>query len=41
MKRRSFKSNKEYFKFINKMKNKIEIIEVLITNKIRVKYKLI
>lgn len=39
MKTRYFKNNNQYFKFLNKMKNKIEIINVDIKKNIKVNYK--
>lgn len=40
MKTKYFKDNNQYFKFLNKMKNRIEIINVDIKKNIKVNYKL-
>lgn len=41
MKIRYFKNSSEYLKFIKKMKDKIEIIDIDVNNKIIVKYKIL
>lgn len=38
MKNKYFKKNDEYFSFLNKMKNKIEVIQVEIKKKIKLTY---
>ena len=40
MRRKTFKDNDSYFKFYNEMKDKIEILEIKITDKIKVIYEL-
>lgn len=40
MKRKTFKDNENYFKFYNSMRDKINIISVKITDKIKIIYEL-
>lgn len=40
MKRKTFKDNENYFKFYNSMRDKISIISVKITDKIKIIYEL-
>lgn len=38
-KRKSFEDNESYFKFYNKMKDKIEVIKITVSKKIYIQYK--
>ena len=40
MKRKTFKDNASYFKFYNSMQDKISIISIKITDKIKIVYEL-
>ena len=41
MRRKTFKDNDSYFKFYNEMRDKIEILEIKITDKIKIIYELV